>query len=240
MSRLLRAALFGLGCVIGAPVLLLAGLIVTEGLWHLRHHRYESPPWGFWHEMVRGRAWFASSNETADRMIFLQLTELTFAGENALRWQWREETPRYSELTLTWFEDEPTPLGGSVRLRLASMRFENEQTNGLLTQEALALWLANHDRHVATNAAVAAAIGDIFGIFHAAARGTLSAPRHHGYEIKSTGSQLAGRYQHFRTGIGLSTPGWLWVLAWPFVCVVGIRKWLAKNPAPSPSVASVN
>jgi hypothetical protein len=157
--------------------------------------------------------------ETADRMSF----ELTFAGENALRWQWREETPRYSELTLTWFEDEPTPLGGSVRLHVDSMRFENGQTNGLLTREALALWLANHDRHVATNAAVAAAIADVFGIFHAADRGDLSAPRHHGYVIKSAGSQLAGRYHHFRPGFDLSIPGWLWVLAWPAACGWAIR-----------------
>lgn len=174
--------------------------------------------------------------ETADRMSF----GLTFAGKNALRWQWREEAPRYAELTLTWFEDEPTPLDGSVRLHLASMRFENGQTNGLLTQEALALWLANHDRRVATNAAFAAAVGDVFGILHAADWGDLNPPRHHGYEIKSAGSQLAGRYHHFRSGLGLSIPGWLWVLVWPFVCVVGIRKWLAKAPTPSPSVASVN
>lgn len=219
MSRLLRTAVFGLTLVIGALVLPLAGLIVTESLWGLRHHRNESPPWGFRHEMVRGTVRFASSMETADRMSF----ELTFAGENALRWQWREETPRYSELTLTWFEDEPTPLGGSVRLHVDSMRFENGQTNGLLTREALALWLANHDRHVATNAAVAAAIADVFGIFHAAGRGDLSAPRHHGYVIKSAGSQLAGRYHHFRTGFGLSIPGWLWVLAWPGACVVAFR-----------------
>jgi len=231
MSQWLRILKVGLACLLGAPLLLLAGLFVTEGFWILLHHRYESPPLGFCRYRFRGNVRFSGSGEPADRVFM----ELQMAGATATSWQCESDPPIFSELTLQWFEDEPTPLGGSVRLDLASMRFENGHTNGALTPDALLLWLANGDRSVGGDAKAIAAIGEIFAVFRAAHRGELSPPRHHGYDFKSVGEHLSGRYYHFRTGFGLSIPGWLWMLAWPFACFAGFRwiRWRFQRPKPA-------
>lgn len=231
MSRRFRILKVGVACLLGAPLLLLAGLFVTEGFWILCHHRYDYPPLGFFRGNFDGNVRFSSSGEPADRVPM----ELQITGGTKTSWQWEMKPLAYSELTLKWFEHEPTPLGGSVRLNLVSLRFENGHTNGLITPDVLLLWLANGDRSVAGDAEAIAAIGEVFDVFRAASRGELSPPRHHGYDFKSVGRHLSGRYYHFRSGFGLSLPGWLWVLAWPVACFAGFR-WIQRRfrqPEPS-------
>lgn len=140
----------------GPPVLLLAGLILTEGFWHLRHHHYTPLPMGGFYGHLSGQGGFILVDDSEDL-----LSPFKFTGETTPTWRWNTGSTKFHELTLSWPEQEPTALGGSVRLFLPSMRFENGQTNGLLTHEALALWLVNHNRHAATNGEVVALVGEV-------------------------------------------------------------------------------
>ncbi len=169
---------------------------------------------GIFYGHLSGQGGFILVDDSEDLLF-----PFKFTGETTPTWRWNTSSTKFHELTLSWPEQEPTALGGSVRLFLPSMRFENGQTNGLLTNEALALWLVNHNRHAATNGEVVALVGEVYRVLQSAGEGSLPEPNHHGYRIEHEG-RLIGSYLQGRTGFGLSIPGWLWVLAWPVACVV--------------------
>jgi hypothetical protein len=217
MIRSFWAVARGLAYLAGALLLLLAGLILTEGFWHVRHHRYTPLPMGIFYGHLSGQGGFILVDDSEDLLF-----PFKFTGETTPTWYWNTSSTKFHELTLSWAEQAPTALGGSVRLFLPSMRFENAQTNGLLTREALTMWLVNHNRHVATNAEVAAVVGEVYRVLQSAGDGSLPEPNHHGYRIEHQGRRI-GSYLHGRPGFGLSIPGWLWVLAWPAACGWAIR-----------------
>jgi hypothetical protein len=126
-------------------------------------------------------------------------------------------------------------LGGSGRLKVPSMPFENEQTNGRLTREALALWLVDHNRRAATHPGIAAVAGEVCRVLRSAGDGSPPGPSHHGHTIEQGGRRV-GHFMPFRTGFGLSLPGWLWVLAWPVACFAGFRwiqQWFRRRNSPT-------
>lgn len=183
---------------------------------------------GIFYGHLSGRGGYVLVDDSEDMLI----SPFTFTGKTTPTWRWNTRSTEFHELTLSWSEQEPTALGGSVRLLLPSMRFDNAQTNGLLTGEALALWLVNHNRRAATNAEVAAVASEVYRVLQSAGDGSLPEPNHHGYRIEHQGRPI-GSYLQSRTGFGLSIPGWLWVLAWPFACYAGFcwiqRRFLRPN-----------
>ncbi len=224
MDRFLRVCRRTIGGASAALAILVAGLTMVETVWKLLLPANDQIPVGIYFGKTRGSISVLPSEG-------LTFQSLVFEGETVPCWQ-RENSPfKYSELALVWGEVEPTALGGRVRLFLPSLRFENSMTNGVLTSEGLALWLANHDTRATTNSHAAKAMDEAFQLFRSAADGSLPPPRHHGYSLGQRGLS-SGRLYHFRLGFGLGVVGWLWLLAWPIVCWFVLRKLFRRIDRP--------
>jgi hypothetical protein len=100
------------------------------------------------------------------------------------------------------------PIWNTGTLTLPSFAFESSQGTGVLTRPLLSEWLLG-----TTNAPPnqMRGVDRIYELLQAAAEGTLPAPRHHTYYFPQP---IHGSMQHFRLGLGISWPVYIWLVIW--------------------------
>jgi nitrogen fixation-related uncharacterized protein len=180
---------------------LVVGCLMAQALWWASHHRYDDPDSGYYYGSVHG----SFSGPDANAYMF------HFKGHSEARWHWMYSTHFvYRSLRFGWFrfDERGDQLGNTGTLTLPSFAFESSQGTGVLTRPLLSEWLLG-----TTNAPPnqMRGVDRIYELLQAAAEGTLPAPRHHTYYFPQP---IHGSMQHFRLGLGISWPVYVWFGIW--------------------------
>lgn len=187
------------GLLAGAS--LVVGCLMAQFLWSATHHRYVDPDSGYYYGSVHG----SFSGPDANAYMF------HFKGHSEARWRWTYSTNFvYRRLQYGWvrFDGRGDQLGNTGTLTLPSFLFESSQSTGVLTRPLLSEWLLDTTNGPPDQMR---GVDRIYELLQAAAEGTLPAPRHHTYGFPEP---VNGSLQHFRIGLGISWPVFVWFGIW--------------------------
>jgi hypothetical protein len=201
--------------VLVAVLLLGAGYVGAQFLWHTTHHRYDTPDTGAYYGQV------TASFDSLDR-IGGPLFTIRFRGETAKRWRWTCPTNfAYRRLELDWSGDSSE---GTATVDLPSLSYTSRGSTGVLMRALLAEWLLGR-----TNSTLASAemrrVDAIFGYIEAAGRGSLPPPSHHGHSFDEP---VRGHIRHFLLGYGVGGFVYIWLAVWLLLVVFSGRRFWRK------------
>ena len=191
-------------------LVLAAGCVGAQYLWHVTHHRYYRPNTWLYHGWVH-----ASFDGTVDSPYSFH-----FRGETQPRWYWAFPTNfSYRELNFDWDSLSST---GTGNIKLPSMAYNSSSSTGTLTPAVLADWLLGPSNRISNDVALRN-MNDVFGFVNAAGYGKLPRPGHHGHYFEEP---ILGRITHFTLGWGVGGLEYIWVGLWTLLVVlIGVPLW---------------
>lgn len=180
---------------------LVVGCLMAQLLWSATHHRYVDPASGYYYGSVHGS--LSGTDDTSYSFYF--------KGHSEARWRWTYSTNfvyRSLQCGCVRFDGGGDPSGNTGTLTLPSFVFESSRGTGVLTRPLLSEWLLGTSNAPPDQMR---GVDRIYELLQAAAEGTLPVPRHHGYSFREP---VDGRMQHFRLGLGISWPVFVWLGIW--------------------------